>query len=149
MSELTIGVNWLAVGITTFLCFGLGGLWYSPIMFGVKWVEGVGVAIEDGASQPVAALLVQLVGTCLFAWLVALAMGSGAMPLAKMIALTTSVLLVASGLFGDNSLYAALEEGAFVVAMFTIVVLCHEILKLSVISRQERHRDRTRWHYES
>jgi hypothetical protein len=32
MGELTIHVNWLTVGISAILSFGLGAFWFSPMM---------------------------------------------------------------------------------------------------------------------
>ena len=49
MEAITTGVSWWAVGISTVLCFMLGGLWYSPILFGIRWAEGVGVETGPGA----------------------------------------------------------------------------------------------------
>ena len=128
MGELTAGVNWLAIGIGTFLSFGLGAMWYSPLMFGVKWAEGVGIEIGKDAKQPVAALVLQLIGTFLFAWLIGIAAAREELLLAMMIALTVGVLLAASDLFGENSRYAAMVEGAFPVTMGIIMVVCQLIL---------------------
>lgn len=127
MGELTAGINWLAVGVSTFLSFGLGALWFSPMMFGVKWAEGVGIPIGPEAKQPVAALVLQLIGTFLFAWLVAIAAASDALLLATLIALTIAVLLSASGFFDGNSRYAAVAEGVFPLAMFAIMLICHAV----------------------
>ncbi len=128
MGELTTGVNWLAVGVGTLFSFGLGGLWYSPVLFGVKWADGVGLEIEKDARQPVPALIMQLVGTVLFGWLVGISAANEALLLAVLIAITLSVMLIAAGLFGGNSRYAAVVEGAFVIAMFSIMLICHAIL---------------------
>ena len=56
MGELTAGVNWLAVGISAVLSFGLGAVWFSPMLFGEKWAAGVGIEIGAGTAQPKAAL---------------------------------------------------------------------------------------------
>ena len=72
MGVLFEGVNWLAVGVSTIICFMLGALWYSPMMFGTKWAEGVKVDIGPEARQPVAALVTQFIGTLLLAWLIGL-----------------------------------------------------------------------------
>jgi len=34
MEILLAGVNWLAVGVSTIICYMLAGLWYSPKLFG-------------------------------------------------------------------------------------------------------------------
>lgn len=128
MGELIIGVNWLAVGIGAVLSFGLGAFWFSPMMFGEKWAAGVGVEIGEGSAQPKAALILQLLGTCLLAWLIGIAAASDALMLALLIALTISVLMTASGFFDGNGGYAAIVEGLFPIAMFAIMMLCHAVL---------------------
>lgn len=128
MEALTTGISWWAVGISTVLSFMLGGLWYSPMLFGKKWAEGVGVDFGSGATQPVPALVLQLVGTFLLAWLIGLADAIDAYPAAVLIVLTMAVLLVAANLFSEHSLYSALVQGLFVVAMAVIMVLCNLVM---------------------
>ena len=128
MDDLTAGVNWLAVGIGTFLSFGLGAMWFSPVMFGVKWAEGVGVESGKDAKQPVGALVLQLTGTFLLAWLVGIAFARDALFLSVLIALAVSVLVSASGLFGGNSRYAATAEGVFPLVMYLIMLVCQVVL---------------------
>ncbi|GJM13143.1 MAG: hypothetical protein DHS20C12_15460 [Pseudohongiella sp.] len=128
MGELATGVDWLAVGVSTFLSFGLGALWFSPMMFGEKWAAGVGIQIGADSPQPKAALVLQLLGTFLFAWLIGIAFAREAVMLACLIALTITVLMTASGLFDGNGRYAAVAEGLFPVAMFVIMVLTHAVL---------------------
>lgn len=128
MGELTAGVNWLAVGIGTFLSFGLGAMWFSPVMFGVKWAEGVGIEIGKDAKQPVGALVLQFSGTLLLAWLVGIAVAREALLLGALIAVAVSTLVSASGLFGGNSRYAATAEGLFPLVMFLIMMVCQVVL---------------------
>ena len=40
-------VNFLAVGLATVLAFGLGALWYSPLMFAKPWMAGHGYTQAD------------------------------------------------------------------------------------------------------
>ena len=128
MEAITTGISWWAVGLSTVLCFMLGGLWYSPILFGTKWAEGVGVETGPGAKQPVGALVSQLVGTFLLAWLMGLADAINAYPAAVLIVLTITVLLVAANLFAEHSLYSSLVQGLFVVAMAIIMVVCNLLI---------------------
>ena len=128
MEAITTGISWLAVGVSTVLCFMLGGLWYSSVLFGKKWAEGVGVDFGSGATQPVPALVLQLVGTFLLAWLVGLAHAIGAYPALVLIVATTTVLLIAANLFCEHTLYSALVQGMFVVAMAAIMVICNLVL---------------------
>ena len=40
-------VNFLAVGLATLLTFGLGALWYSPLLFARAWMAGHGHTEAD------------------------------------------------------------------------------------------------------
>ncbi|MGY8815021.1 MAG: DUF1761 family protein [Gammaproteobacteria bacterium] len=57
MSELTAGVSWIAVVVSFVVSFMLGWLWYSPMLFGKKWAEGVGVEMGDASTMPVFAMV--------------------------------------------------------------------------------------------
>ena len=48
------GINWLAVIVSTFAAFGLGGLWYSKALFGASWMQEVGLNEEavNSANMP-------------------------------------------------------------------------------------------------
>ena len=123
-------VSWLAVIVATVLSFMLGGLWYSPRVFGTRWAEGVGVDLEsaDAGKHAVKALSTQFVSTLLLAWLLGAMVNAGEW---LMIAVTVSafaVILLSAGLFHRNSHFAAGIEGVFVVVMSTIMVVVHLVL---------------------
>jgi hypothetical protein len=40
-------VNWLAVLAATVAAFVLGGLWYSPVLFGKRWQAAAGLSDEQ------------------------------------------------------------------------------------------------------
>ena len=40
-------INWLAVIVATLLFYGIGGLWYSPVLFGNAWMKEVGITKDD------------------------------------------------------------------------------------------------------
>lgn len=48
MIEIFAALNWLAVLAATAALYLLGGLWYSPALFGPRWRAGVGFAPPDG-----------------------------------------------------------------------------------------------------
>tara|TARA_B100000959_G_scaffold90987_1_gene96749 strand:+ start:5841 stop:6287 length:447 start_codon:yes stop_codon:yes gene_type:complete len=128
MEILFIGVNWLAVGVSTILCFMLGGLWYSPRLFGTKWAEGVGVPTGPGTKQPIAALLMQFVATLLLAWIMSVAHNIGAYPTAVLIVITAACLLMAGNMFAGHNNDSTIIEGAFVIVMALIMSVCNTIL---------------------
>ena len=40
-------VNWLAVAIAGISAFVLGGVWYSPALFGKAWMKENNISVED------------------------------------------------------------------------------------------------------
>jgi hypothetical protein len=128
MEAITTGASWWAVGISTVLCFMLGGCWYSPILFGTKWAEGVGVETVPEAKQPEGGLVTQLAGTFLLAWLLGLADAINTYPAAALIVLTITTLLIAANPFAENTLYSSLVQGLFVVAMVFVMVACNLLI---------------------
>ncbi len=123
-------VSWLAVIVATVLSFVLGGLWYSPRFFGLKWAAGVGVDLEapDAGKESAKALLVQFVSTLLLAWLLGAMVNAGEW---LMIFATMGVLafiLASAGLFHRNNNFAVVVEAVFVVVMSTLMVVVHLVL---------------------
>ena len=62
MLESLIGLNWLAVAAATAALYMLGGLWYSPILFGPRWRAGIGFTPPDGWKPGARLYLGPLVG---------------------------------------------------------------------------------------
>lgn len=127
-SELISGLDWWAILIGTALAFLLGWLWYSPKMFGAKWAEGVGVSLADGGEMPVLAMISQLVGTFLLAWVVGIMAIAGAYMTLALIVATIVVLMAAGGLFAKKSAYAIATETGFVIAMSLVMVVVQALL---------------------
>ncbi len=128
MEALVAGVSWLAVGVSSIICFMLGGLWYSPILFGKRWGEGVKVDTGPGAKQPIGALVTQFLGTLLLAWIVSLAFNNGSIGSIVLIVAAFSLLLIAANLFAEHSWFASLVEAAFIVVMAVIMMVCNLLL---------------------
>ena len=128
MAEITANVNWIAVGIGAVLSYLLGWLWYSPKLFGTKWAEGVGVSLGDASEMPVAAMLVQALGTVALAWIVGVTAANNALLTLCLIVVTIILLMAAGGLYAKKSTYAILVEVGFVAAMTVIMVVCQAVL---------------------
>lgn len=46
--ELSLcNVNWLSVIVATLLAFAVGGLWYSPVLFGKIWAKETGMTRNE------------------------------------------------------------------------------------------------------
>jgi hypothetical protein len=60
--ESLAAVNWLAVAAATVALYVLGGMWYSPVLFGPRWRAGVGFVPPDGWKPGALLYLGPLVG---------------------------------------------------------------------------------------
>jgi hypothetical protein len=128
MGELTEGVNWLAVIVGAIAAYGLGWLWYSPKLFGTKWMEGSGVKMEAGDAMPVGAMVVQAIGTFLLAWVVGITETDNALMTIILIAVTIAVIVWGNGLFAQKSTYAIATEAGYVIAMVVVMVVAQGLL---------------------
>lgn len=127
MNELTAGVSWIGVVVSFVLSFLLGWLWYSPKMFGKKWAEGVGLSLEKPGSMPVAAMVMQALGTFGLAWLFGITAAENKL-LTIILLLITIVLFIASnGKYAQKSNAAITIEGSYIVAMGVIMFVCQGI----------------------
>lgn len=123
-------VSWLAVIVATVLSFMLGGLWYSPRVFGARWAEGCGIDLEagDAGKHAVKALSVQFVSTLLLAWVLGAMVDAGEWLMIAATVGVVAVILISAGFFHRNSNFAAVIEGVFVVAMAAVMIVVHLVL---------------------
>ena len=128
MEVLTTGISWWAVGVSTVICFILGGLWYSPLLFLKPWSEGVGLEVTEPAAPPVMAMVLQLTGTFFLAWVIALIAANAAWPVVVLIVISMTTLLISANLFSAHSMVAALVQGLYVVAMAVVMTVCNLLL---------------------
>ena len=125
MTELVMGVNWLAVGVGTAAAFLLGALWYSPILFVNVWAKGVGVNIEDKPENMVATMITQLAATFLLSLVVGICAVGDQIALAILVIVTIAILLYAGGGYTQKSTYAKMVESVYVIAMGAVMITCH------------------------
>ncbi len=126
MGEITNNVSWIGVIVGAVVAFLLGWAWYSPKLFGTKWAEGVGVKL-DGAGPSALAMIVQILGTFLLAWVIGVTAATESLLTAILFILTVVSLFVASGLFCQKSRYAITTEVGFIIAMSVIMIICQGI----------------------
>jgi hypothetical protein len=127
MEPLLAGVDWVAVIIGAVAAFVVGAIWYSPMMFGNKWRQGLGTAAVPNRSMgPL--LLTEAVACFLLAWLTVLLAGSS-MALAIFAAIAVAVTVKANSLFGGKSLYAVSTEAGYVLAKVAVVLIAYQIFK--------------------
>ena len=48
-----MNIDWLATLVSAVSAFLVGGLWYSPILFGKRWMADNGMSEADASANPV------------------------------------------------------------------------------------------------
>jgi hypothetical protein len=76
-------INWLAVALCAVSSLVLGGIWYSPILFGKAWQRAAGLSDEQAQSGNMAmifglAFLLSLIAAAVFAMFLGTEMSLGA-----------------------------------------------------------------------
>src|SRR4051794_2768921 len=51
-------VNWLAIIVSAIAMFGLGALWYSPMLFARQWAKAAGINMEAMPRQGIPLVMV-------------------------------------------------------------------------------------------
>ena len=64
-------VNWLAVLAAALAKFAIGGVWYSPLVFGPRWGAIVGVSPEAFKARMGSAMAADLAASLVLAWVLA------------------------------------------------------------------------------
>ncbi|MFT7560651.1 MAG: hypothetical protein ACI93R_002573 [Flavobacteriales bacterium] len=128
MSELIENVNWIAVIVGAVVSFAVGGLWYSPKLFGAKWAEGVRLTPEQATKMSIPAMVVQLLATFLLSWVVGITAANEALFTVILITLTIFLLVVSAGLFAKKSLYAIFTEAGFIVIMVFLMIVVQGLI---------------------
>ena len=68
MIELTQDINWIAVATGTVLAFVAGWVWYSPLLFGDRWADGLDINMAN--KVPIVPMGLQVIGLFLLSWFV-------------------------------------------------------------------------------
>ena len=128
-------VNWLSISIAAISAFVIGGLWYSPIVFGKRWAVLAGISPEKQAeANP--GVIYGLAFVLLFAAAFVFSMFLGPDPefgFATGAGLSAGVFWVA-GAFGINYLFEQkplslfLINGSYHALQFTVYGLVFGIL---------------------
>jgi Protein of unknown function (DUF1761) len=127
MGEITNGVNWLAVVTGAVLAFLLGWLWYSPLAFGKAWAKGSGVALGNPSEMPIKAMVTQLIGTFLLAWVVGVTAAQNALITIFLILAMLAVVVAGNGAFMKKSNQAIGIDAGFIIAMGAIMIVVQGI----------------------
>ena len=128
MEEITANVSWLAVIVGAVASFLAGWLWYSQKLFGTKWAEGSKVELGNASDMPAAAMIAQILGLLVVAWVVGV--------LAERQMLWTTILMVigygllqfSGNTFTQKSNYAKMVDTGYWVVAVVIMIIVQGIL---------------------
>ncbi len=120
-------LNWLAVGAGTIGAFVLGMVWFSPVMFGKGWAEG-SQNIQPPDSPPIAAMIIQFLGTFALALVVGLTETTGALLTAVVAILATACFVSGMDLFSQKTGKATLIDAGYIIAAGVIMIGAHGLL---------------------
>ncbi|MEJ0087586.1 MAG: DUF1761 domain-containing protein [Pseudomonadota bacterium] len=128
-------INYLAVVAAAVACFLLGGLWYSPVLFGKAWQREAGLSDEQVRSGSAAVRLgATLVLALLAAWNFANFLGPRPNVIFGTAVGFSAGLLWVAGSFGINYLFERrsfklfLINGGYHTLQFTIIGLVLALL---------------------
>lgn len=120
-------VNWLAVGVGTIGAFLLGMLWFSPVLFGKGWSTG-SHDIQPPDSPPIAAMVIQFLGTFALAMVVGLTETTGALLTAITAILATALIIAGMDLFSQKTGKATLIDASYIVFAGVIMIAAQGLL---------------------
>ena len=119
------GMDWLPTVLGAIIAYALGWVWYSPKLFAYRWLNGVGLSVDDMSGPPIAAMAVQALGTFLLAWMIGMAFANAIPAMANVAVGSLIVLLASSGLYTQKKWSAIVIEVGYVLAMAAIMVGTH------------------------
>jgi hypothetical protein len=125
--EMILDVNWLVVVVGAALSFILGAVWYTPSVFGAKWMKGLGTQAVQGRPLP-PLLIAQFAVNFLFAWVLVLA-NAHSLAFAILIAVMVSGVTKVNGLFSGKSYYAISTESGYIFGQAVLILLVAYFIK--------------------
>ena len=120
-------INWAAVAVGTVAAFLLGMLWFSPKMFGQSWALG-SHNIQPPAAPPMAAMIVQFLGTLALAMVIGITETTGAIVAAIMAIIATALIVAGMDLFSQKTAKATVIDAGYIVASGVLMILAQGIL---------------------
>lgn len=123
MSELTTGVNWLAVIVGAVAAFLAGWLWFSPMVFGKKWAAGSGVTMGSAGKMPVAAMAAQALGLVLMSWFVGVTAVASHLLTVILATVAFGVLQWSGGTFSGKTAYARNVDAGYWILALVLMIL--------------------------
>lgn len=129
MNELIADVSWAAVIVGAVVSFLVGWLWYSPMLFGRKWAEGLGLKLGTANDMPVGAMVAQIIGLLLMSWFVAVTAASEALLTVIMATIAFTALGYSGGMFAKQNTYVRNVNAGYWIVSLIIMIICNGIFR--------------------
>ena len=129
MQELTMGVSWTGVIVGAIAAFFVGWLWYSPVLFGKKWAEGLGLSLGTASDMPFAAMGAQFLGLFLMSWFVGVTAVNNALLTVILATLAFTVLAYSGGMFAKQNTYVRNVNGGYWIAALVVMIICQGVFR--------------------
>lgn len=120
-------MNWAAVAVGAVAAFGLGMIWFSPVLFGKAWAAG-SHNISPPETPPMLAMALQFAGTAVLALVIGIIETDQAILPAVGAILAVALIVAAMDLFSQKSGAAAMIDGGYVAACGALMILAHAVL---------------------
>lgn len=127
MAEIADGVNWIAVLIGAVAAFLLGWLWYSPMLFGKRWAEGLGLQLGTASEMPVGAMVAQVCGLFLMSWFVGVTAASNALLTVILGTVAFTVLGYSGGMFAQKNSFVRAVDAGYWIAALVVMIVCQGV----------------------
>jgi len=123
----SVALNWPAITLGTVAAYGLGLIWFSPILFGKAWSQG-SHNLARPKTPPIAAMIVQLTAVIALAILVGMTASTDALGTAIIGILSAALFVAGIDLFSQKSTTATFIDAGYVVASGTLMILSQGLL---------------------
>lgn len=120
-------LNWPAIALGTVVAYGLGMIWFSPMLFGKAWSKG-SHNLTPPDSAPIAAMIVQLLAVFALAMLVGMTASIDALGTAITGIMAAALFVAGMDLFSQKSGKATAIDGGYVVASGALMILAQGLL---------------------
>jgi len=120
-------VNWLAVAAGTIGAFVLGMLWFSPVMFGKGWSTG-SHNIQPPGAPPVAAMVIQFLGTLALAVVIGVTATADALITAILAIVAVALFVAGMDLFSQKTGKATAIDAGYILACGAIMIVAQGVL---------------------
>ena len=126
MLELMQNLSWVAVIASTVTAFVAGWIWYSPLLFGDQWADGLDVHM--GKRIPVVPLVCQVAGLFLLSLFVGVSIDVSALLILILGALAFLLMGFSGESFAGHLMAVRVINAGYWVLALMVLVLVHVLI---------------------